>query len=268
MKVKYYIFIVSTLVAVSVFFILRNKQETLRDYAEIKQEGVLRVVTEYGELGYMPDIENDTVSGFQCELLRMLADSLHLEVKIFVENSFAASLKGLREGEFDLIARNIPITTELRNKVAFTDPVLKNRQVLVQRTQRANDRQQPIRNQLDLGGKTLYVPEHSPFLLRLRNLAKEIGDSIYVKHIPNYEAEQLIIMVAKGDIDFAVTDEWTAKKAKKNNPEIDILTAIGFTQPEAWAVRKNAPQLLEVLNHFINTQIESGEIDNLYQKYK
>ncbi|MDR1699027.1 MAG: transporter substrate-binding domain-containing protein, partial [Prevotellaceae bacterium] len=99
------------------------------------------------------------------------------------------------------------------------------------------------------------------------NLAKEIGDSIYVKHIPNYEAEQLIIMVAKSDIDFAVTDEWTAKKAKNDFPEIDILTAIGFTQPEAWAVRKNAPELLEALNQFINRQIESGEIERLYQKY-
>ncbi|MDR1699181.1 MAG: transporter substrate-binding domain-containing protein, partial [Prevotellaceae bacterium] len=172
MKAKHYIFIAVALVLVVIlvlFLLGNNKQETLRDYAGIKQEGVLRVVTEYGELGYMPDIENDTVRGFQYDLLRMLADSLHLEVKIFAENSVETSLKGLREGKFDLIARNIPITTELRKKVAFTDPILKNRQVLVQRTQRANDRQQPIRNQLDLGGKTLYVPENSPFLLRLRN---------------------------------------------------------------------------------------------------
>jgi membrane-bound lytic murein transglycosylase MltF len=121
---------------------------------------------------------------------------------------------------------------------------------------------------LDLSGKTLYVPENSPFLLRLRNLAKEIGDSIYIKHIPNYEAEQLIILVAKGDIDFAVTDEWTARKAQKYFPEIDIQTAIGFTQPEAWALRKNSPELLQVMNNFINSQVESGKIDKLYQKYK
>ncbi len=252
MKLKHYIIIAVAFITMIVLFQRGNQKETGRDYAEIRTEGVLRVVTEYGELGYVFDIKEDMARGFQYDLLRALADSLHLELKIDVENSFEKSIKGLKNGDYDLIARNIPITTELRKKIAFTDPILKNRQVLVQRTLRANDRQKPIRNQLHLAGKTLYVPEHSPFLLRLRNLAKEIGDSIYVKHIPHYEAEQLIIMVAKGDIDFAVTDEWTAQKAKKDFPEIDILTAIGFTQPEGWAVHKSSPELLEVLNHFIN----------------
>ena len=240
----------------------------LRNYAEIRTEGVLRVVMKYGPLDYLPDIKQNTARGFQYELLRALADSLHLKVEIYLENSFEKSVKGLNEGKYDLIANNIPITSELRNKIAFTEPILKNRQVLVQRSRRANDNVQPIRNQLELSGKTLYVPEHSPFLLRLRNLAKEIGDSIYIKHIPNYETEQLIMLVAKGDIDFAVTDEWTARKAQKDFPEIDILTAVGFTQPEAWAVRKNSPELLEIINYFINSQIESGKIDKLYKKYK
>ena len=268
MKAKYYILCAVSLIFIFVYFFLGKQQEIVRDYDEIRQQGILRVVTEYGELGYMPDLENDTARGFQHGLLRMLADSLNLKIEILVENSFDKSVKALKRGDYDLIAKNIPITTELREKIAFTDPILKNRQVLVQRNRRANNNVQPIRNQLDLGGKTLYVPQNSPFLLRLRNLAKEIGDSIYIEHIPNYEAEQLIILVAKGDIDFAVTDEWTAKNAQRNFPEIDILTAIGFTQPEAWAVRKSSPELLEIVNFFINSQLESGEINKLYQKYK
>lgn len=56
-----------------------------------------------------------------------------------------------------------------------------------------------------------------------------------------YSSEQLAIMVAKGDIDYAVCDQQIARVSKGNLPEIDIDTDISFTQLQSWAVRKDSP---------------------------
>ncbi len=243
---------------------LSNNPED-RDYPEIKEDGILRVVTEYNSVGYF--VKGDTISGFQYDLANLFGKAMGLRVEIYPEMDLQKSINGLKEGDYDIIARNIPVTSELRKDLSFTKPLVLNKQVLVQRTAKYNNGEQPIRNQLGLGGKTLYVPENSPSLLRIRNLSAEIGDTVYVKEVKKYEAEQLIIMVAKGDIDYAVCDEVIARKNKPQFPEIDIDTDISFTQLQAWAVRKDAYELLDSLNVWIDKLKQNNEIEKIQRKY-
>ena len=95
-----------------------------------------------------------------------------------------------------------------------------------------------IRNQLDLAQKTLHVVKGSPSILRIQNLGNEIGDTIYIKEIEKYGSEQLISLVAHGDIDYAVCDESIARAVADSLPQVDINTAISFTQFYSWAVSK------------------------------
>ncbi|MCL1943355.1 MAG: transporter substrate-binding domain-containing protein [Candidatus Azobacteroides sp.] len=236
-----------------------------RDYTEIKEDGVLRVVTEYNTMGYF--VSGDTISGFQYDLAKLFGKKMGLQVEIYPEMDLKKSIDGLIRGDYDVIARNIPVTSELRKELNFTQPIMLNKQVLVQRTAKYNNGIQPIRNQLGLAGKTLYIPENSPSLLRIHNLSVEIGDTVQVKEMEKYESEQLIIMVAKGDIDYAVCDEAIAQKNKSRFPEIDIETDISFTQLQAWAVRKNSPELLDSLNAWIEQLKINNEIDKIQRQY-
>ncbi|MDR3269133.1 MAG: transporter substrate-binding domain-containing protein [Tannerella sp.] len=236
-----------------------------RDYPEIKAEGILRIVTEYNQSGYY--ISGDETEGFQYELCRTIAELSGLEVQMYLEMSLEKSFRGLYANQCDIIAQNIPTTSELKKEYLFTDPVVLNKQVLVQRTAEENNGVEPIRNQLDLAKKTLYVPENSPALLRLRNLQHEIGDTIYIIEEPLYSSEQLIIMVAKGDIAYAVCDQQIARTSQKQLPEIDILTDISFTQLQSWAVRKTSPALLDSLNQWFRIIRENGTYDKIYKKY-
>ena len=136
-----------------------------RDYHEIKQSGVLRIVTEYNQSGYF--MSGDTLQGFQYELCRKLAEYSGLEVEIHLEMSLDKSFEGLKNNRYDVIARNIPTTTELKEHYWFVEPIVLNKQVLVQRK---NNGITPLRNQLELAKKTLYVPQNSPAILRLQNL--------------------------------------------------------------------------------------------------
>lgn len=236
-----------------------------RDYPEIKEEGILRMITEYNQSGYF--VSGDTVQGFQYELSQAIAKLSGLEVQTHLDMSLAKSFEELSDNKCDVIARNIPITSEMRENYLFTEPIVLNKQVLVQRTAEANNGQAPIRNQLDLAQKTLYIPKDSPALLRLQNLGHEIGDTIYVVEDELYSTEQLMIMVAKGDIDYAVCDQQIARMTQKKLPEVDILTDVSFTQLQSWAVRKDSPVLLDSLNSWLQQIKDSGLYDQIYKRY-
>lgn len=264
------VYVVLLLIATATMLMLwhlkkSNAVVSPRDYPEIIQEGILRLVTEYNQSGYY--ISGDTIQGFQYELSQAIAKLSGLEVQTHLVMSLSESFKELSENKCDIIARNIPITSEIKEKYLFTEPIVFNKQVLVQRTEAANNGIKPLRNQLDLSGKTLYIPKDSPALLRLQNLSHEIGDTIYVIEDLLYSGEQLAIMVAKGDIDYAVCDQQTAQLSKQQLPEIDIDTDISFTQLQSWAVRKDSPVLLDSLNSWLDQIKKNGTYDQIYKRY-
>ena len=263
--ILYIILLTVTLILMGSLLYIQSKTTVQRDYSAIHKEGILRIVTEYDLSGYF-DSDNQ-FEGFQYELSKAIAELSGLEVYVYLETSLDKSFEGLRNNQYDIIARNIPVTSELKVSYAFTDPIVFGRQVLVQRTKAANNGVEPLRNHLDLAKKTLHIAESSPTLLRLRHLQHEIGDTICVVEEPLCSSEQLIGRVAQGDIDFAVCDLQAALTSQKQHPEIDIKTDISFTQFQSWAVRKNAPALLDSLNQWLHTIRQNGMFDKIYKQY-
>ena len=242
-KLLWIYLILLAMVVVTMFSLWESShQPIVRDYPEIEKEGVLRVTTEYSPTSYY--IDGDSILGLQYELCQAIAKVSGLEVQLNLEMSLTKSFLDLESGEIDVIARNIPITTENKELYLFTDPIWLNKQVLVQRTEKANGGIKPI-----------------------HNLEEEIGDTIYTHEDELYSDEQLIIMVAKGDIDFAVCDQQSAKKMKERFPQIDISTDISFTQLQSWAIRKESPILLDSLNLWLRKAKESDNFKKIFQHY-
>jgi membrane-bound lytic murein transglycosylase MltF len=242
-----------------------DKENKIRDYSEIIDSGVLNVVTDYNTIGYY--ISADSVAGFQYEMLKAIENDWDIKVNIVLENSLEDNLNGLKQQKYDLIARNIAVNSELRELFYFTEPITLNKLVLIQRKAEYNDSIEPIRQHLDLAKKSIYVPEDSPSILRLNNLAHEIGDTIFIIKDSTYETEQLIMMVASGNIDFTVSDERTALRLSDAFPEIDIETDISFTQLESWVIRRESPVLLDSLNNWLIRFKESNRFKDIYKKY-
>ena len=231
------------------------------DYPEIRDKGVLRIVTEYNQTGYY--ISGDTIQGFQYELSQAISDISGLEVHITLSTQLSESMELLVDRKYDIIAQNVSINTEYREDFLFSDPIVLNRQVLVQKANNSMF----IHNQLDLAGKKIHVQQNSPAKLRLRNLEKEIGNPINIIEEKTYSDEQLIVMVANGEIDYAVCDHSLAVAYQRIYPEINIDTNISFTQLQSWIVRKDAPILLDSLNVWLNKIKENGVYDEIYKRY-
>ena len=259
---------VSALVATFVLPLQKKEKPegTPRDYSEIAAEGILHATTEYNSISF--HVEDDTVSGFHYELIEAFARDHGLQAAITPEMSFHKRLEGLAQGEFDVIANSIPTTSELKDSLLLTIPIVLNKQVLVQRIPQDNaDSALFIKSQLDLAGKTLHVVKGSPSILRIRNLGNEIADTIYIREIEKYGPEQLISLVAHGDIDYAVCDESIARAATDSLPQIDINTAISFTQFYSWGVSKHSPALLDSLNAWLESFKKGKEYKEIYRRH-
>lgn len=236
-----------------------------RDYPEIMSDGELNVVTDYNSIGLF--VSGDTLQGFQHEVLRALEKEWGIKIRLFLENSLDENMDGLLAGRYDLVARNIPVNIQLKDSFSFTKPITFNKQVLIQRKPEYNQGIEPIRQHLDLAGKTIHVAGESPVILRLKNLSHEIGDTIFIVKDPTYETEQLVMMVAAGDIDFSVCDERMADHLSEHFPEIDSKTDISFTHLESWAVRKSSPILLDSLDAWLGRFKTTKAFQKIYQKY-
>lgn len=236
-----------------------------RDYAAIAEEGILRAATEYNSTGFF--VDRDTLSGFYYDLIQAFARDKGLKAEIIPVMSFERCMRELSEGKYDIIASSILATSELKDSLLLTTPIILNRQVLVQRKPKDENDSLYIRSQLDLAGRTLHVVEGAPSILRIRNLGDEIGDTIYVREIEKYGPEQLVSLVAHGDIDYAVCDESIAKALSDSLPQIDINTAIGFTQFYSWAVSKQSPVLHDSLDAWLSKFRKGKEFQRIYRKY-
>jgi len=208
------------------------------------------VLTDFNSINYF--IYKGQPMGFQYELLQELSDHLNLELEVRVNNDLEENFESLNKGKVDLIASGLTITGDRKKRVAFTTPHSQSAQVLVQRSSAAESKSDHklIRNPVDLAGKTVHVVKKSSYSTRLHNLSEEIGEDIHVYEMP-LETEQMIKMVANGEIDYTVADENIARVNTLYYPEIDIKTTISFPQNQAWAVRINSPLLKEEIDKWL-----------------
>ena len=270
-KIRLLRYLIPVIIVLALLFCFRrcdNQQKQPlppHDYADIIREGVLRVATEYNSISFY--VDGDTVAGFNYELIQEFGRDKGLRVDISPYMSFEDRLRGLSEDRYDVIAYGILATSKLKDSLLLTSPIVLNKQVLVQRKATVENDSLYIRSQLDLAQKTLHVIKGSPSILRIQNLGNEIGDTIYIKEIEKYGPEQLISLVAHGDIDYAVCDESIAQAAADSLPQIDINTAISFTQFYSWAVSKQSPVLLDSLNAWLDRFQKEEEYQKIYKKY-
>ena len=257
--------VLAVLVLLIIFgFWLRHFKNQIHDLPDIMSAGRITVVIDSTTIGF--SVVGDNVSGFQYEIVKAFADSLGVELVVVEENDLKASIEGLKNRDYQLIADFIPVTSEWKHEISFTTPLLSSHQVLVQRFINDSTKDVSIIKQTDLANDTIYIPIHSPNRIILTHLSNEISDSICILEM-NLSAEQIVRQVANGKVKYTICGALFAEKLKSKYPNIDISLPIGFEQQQAWAVNKKSPKLLEKLNEFLDDFIGSSAYWEIYRKY-
>ena len=251
-----------------------SKEPTVsRDLAQIQKRGFLQAIVDNNSTSYF--IYKGSSMGYEYELLKRLAAYLKVDLKIKLISGVEEGINALNNGEGDVLAFPLTITTDRKQFLSFTDPHYNTHQVLVQKKP-ANWRLQPpflvekklIRNPVELIGKEVYVLRGSSFQQRLEHLSEEIGGEIIIRpDSAAAETESLIRKVATGEIKYTVTDQTIAMVNSLYFPNLDINTIMSLSQQIAWGVRKNSPELLKASNLWLGEIKRSAVLQVIFNKY-
>ncbi|PMR71379.1 amino acid ABC transporter substrate-binding protein [Halomonas heilongjiangensis] len=158
--------------------------------------------------GYFPFtfVEQDTLKGFEVDVMEAVAEEMGSEVE-FVTANFSGLFGMLESGRIDTIANQITITEERQAKYTFTEPYVYDGAQVVVRTGNES-----IGGVEDLRGRTVAVNLGSNYEQLLRELpyADEIDIRTYDSNIEQD--------TALGRVDAFVMDRVSASQVIKEKP--------------------------------------------------
>ena len=177
----------------------------------------------------------------------------------------------LTEGMGDLVAYGVAITPEREQRFAFSTPVEKDvSQIIVTGQEYAG-----VSSFADLGGKEVYV---NPLTVYYQNLEK-VNDSlvksgktpIVIKAADkNLTDDDLIQMVNAGLIPATVTRKQRAELWSQVLPHLKLHPELAVANGTelAWVMRKNNPQLKQLVDEFVTTHAAGTSFGNtLLRRY-
>lgn len=251
----------------------KKKQIIKRDLDDIKKEGVLNALTTYSSTSYF--LYKGRPMGYEYELLKHFTNHLGVRLNLIITNDIDSMQEQLNSGKVDLVAHSITITKKRKEQMQFSEHLYLSKQVLVQkkpnnwrkmRWQAVED--SLIHDAVELIGDTVSVRAKSSYITRLASLSEELGGEIYIDTLPgDLSTDRIIKMVADGKIKYTVADDNIANINASYYPILDIDVPISFSQRNAWALRKNSPELGKALNEWIREMKKDKLFNVIYNKY-
>ncbi len=253
--------------------VYNSSPEINRDLSEIKQSGVLKAILTNSSTSYFG--YRGQPMGYEYDLLHRLADYLKLDIEIVVAQDNIDLYKQLMNGNVDLIAHGLTVTTPRAAYINFTDYLYLSHQVLIQkkpdnwRKMKLHEIQKElISDPIELIGDTVSVRMNSSYMHRLENLMEEIGGTIIIdKLASDLETDEIIRMVVEGKIKYTVADNYIASINASYYPELDIKVPISFSQRISWATRNNSNELIYEINNWLKAIKRTNDFNVIYQKY-
>ena len=268
------------LAGIFLFQSCNNSDETASDKELSNSESDLPGILKRGKLVVLA--ENSSTSffiykgkkmGFEYELLHEFAEDLGVTLEVKIIDDLDAIKDQLDNGECDILACNFTVTKSRQRHFAFSEPYFQSNQVLIQRKKSAltTSKENPapfIDDPLQLAKKRIHIWKGSSYNTRLTHLQEEIGDTIYVRPTQGFQGvEELIELVADGQIDYTVAERNVASINEQYYENIDCSIPISFRQNIAFALRKDCPILLKRLNSWLKKFMTKESFAYIKRKY-
>lgn len=224
----------------------------------------LVVGTLYSPTSYF--IYREEPMGFDYDLARRFTSDKGICMKLEVVPSLAKGIEMLDSGLIDLLAYEVPVTSDYLRHVVPCGTETVTHQVLVQPKK---SKEGIITDVTQLPGREVYVEKGSKYHQRLENLDKELGGGIIIRPIARDTiiTEDLIEMVSDGKIPLTVVDSDIARINKTYHSDLDISLEISFEQRAAWGVSKENTWLADSINAWTGQEQPRRERMELLKRY-
>ena len=216
-----------------------------RDFEEIKEEGVLRMITSYSSSSYF--LYGGVERGFEYELVKEFAKKHSLALETIILHRGDNPYDLLNNGTGDLIAAGYTKTEERDKYVDFTRPYNLVDQLLVYN----NSMLSLSKNLETLSPVTVSVRRNSSYYQNLVQL-KEQGYPINIDLVTSdMDTESLMFAVSQGEHDATVSDNNLFDAATRYMNNLSAGPTIARNDTIAWVIRENSNTLEKKMNDFL-----------------
>ena len=243
------------------------------DLEQIKASGTLRALTVYSGTSYF--LYKGRPMGYEFELLERFAEYLDVDLEMIVVNNINELFEKLNNGEGDIIAHGLTITTDRKEEVSFSNHLYLTKQVLVQKKPDnwrgmswTKLKKALVHDPIDLLGDTISIRSMTSYKERIYNLSDELGGTIHINLLSGELAtDEIIEKVVNGDIKYTIADNNIASIMATYYPILDVKVLVSFSQRIAWATRHDSQNLLNATNNWLKQIKRKIDFNVIYNKY-
>lgn len=224
----------------------------------------LRVATLYSPTTYF--IYRDEPMGYDYTLAADFAKAKGMVLDLRVARSMGEAVSMLDSGSVDLLACNVPVTSQYRDKVVACGPEILTTQVLVQPKIKG---EAAITDVTQLPGRDIYVERGSKYEQRLQHLNDELGGGINIHAVDSDSLidEDLMQMVSDGKIPLTVVNRDVAMLNATYYPDLDVSLDVSFPQRAAWGVAPSHEWLADSIDTWMATADARRDNADLLKRY-
>lgn len=223
----------------------------------------LRVATLYSPTSYF--IYREEEMGYDYALVSDWATDKGMVLDIHVAPRLETALQWLDSAKVDIIAYQVPVTDTYNRLVKHCGPLSETSQILVQ----SRRRDTLLTDVTQLVGHDVYVERNSKYHQRINNLNSELGGGIRIHPVDRDTliTEDLMEMVAKGEIPMTIVDSDIAKLNRTYYPGLDISLSLSFGQKAQWAVAPDKGWLADSVDSWFAQDKPKLLTREVYRRY-
>lgn len=226
-----------------------------RDFEDIKESGVLRMITFYSSNTYF--LNQGIEVGFEYELLREFARENDLAVEVIIVGADENPFDLLNKGVGDVIAANYTITPERKRVAGFTRPYNIVDQMIVYSSEQI-ERPQTL-EELSESGIPISVRRSSSYYSRLNELNQQGYDFNIDPVSDGMDTEAALFQVADGNLEATVADDNMYQASSRYMEGLYPGPTIAESDTIAWAIRSNATELESRMNRYLYKHFRFSE---------
>ena len=242
------------------------------DYDEMVERRLIRVLVPYSKTFYF--LDGAQQKGATYEMVKLFEKELNEKLKtrhlkmhvVVIPTARDRLISGLAEGRGDIAAGNLTITPDRLEQVDFANPLFSGvSEILV-----TGPSAPLVESRKDLSGLEIHVRKSSSYYQSLMALNAELVKAgkakVNIQEANEYlEDEDLLEMVNAGLLPRVVADSYKARFWAQIFDKITLHPTVTFRENGqiAWAVRKNAPALMAVVNAFVKKNKKGSLMGNI-----
>ncbi|MEI8004780.1 MAG: transporter substrate-binding domain-containing protein [Bacteroidota bacterium] len=243
-----------------IYYRVEEKKDAIK---RIRERGYLLALTDRNTLNYF--LYRGEPVGFQLDLLESFAGTLGVPLKIIASEDISQLYRYLYYNVADVIALNLPVSSEGRRMVHYTNIFGETRLILLQRKDHTP---KFIKTLEDFAvGDTVHARRNEFMSPYYRSFLKQTAKLPTLVEDPDISQEGMIRKVSEGSITYMLCPENTARVYKNYYQNLDATVVVFPLYAFAWGVNHNSDTLLMKLNDWLAEFKKSGEYKKTYLEY-